>query len=37
MRKKSFILAVIIAGLSFIALARAADRVVLCEEYYQED
>ena len=37
MRKKSFILAVIIAGLGFIALAQAADRVVLCEEYYQED
>jgi hypothetical protein len=37
MRNKSFVLAGIIAGLGLIAQAQAADRVVLCEEYYQED
>jgi hypothetical protein len=37
MRKNLLVLLGIIAGLGFIFQAQAVDRVVLCEEYYQED
>jgi len=37
MRKNQLVLLTIIAGLGFIFQAQAAERVVLCESYYQED
>jgi hypothetical protein len=37
MRINLLVILGVIAGLGFIFQTQAAERVVLCEEYYQED